>query len=446
VADPTPQSAAPAAPPDAETFLRSRAYVALLVFGAVIGVPVAAVAFFFLKAVSEAQHYLYATLPGELGYGTVPMWWPAPLLVVAGVLVSLTIRYLPGTAGHKPAEGFKTGPVRSIDLPGIVLAAFATLSLGVVLGPEAPLIAIGAGLGVLILHLVKKDAPAQASMVIGAAGSFAAISTLLGSPLPAAFLMMEVAGLGGPMLGVVLVPGLLAAGIGSLIFVGLDAWTGFGTFSLAVPNLPSVGSPTGAEFLWAIAIGLIASVLGLVIRQLALFLQPIVERRILLLTPVVGLAVAGLAIAFAEGSGRSASEVLFSGQDQLPSLLENSAGWTVGALVLLVVCKGLAYGLSLSSFRGGPIFPSMFIGAAGGIALSHLPGLTMIGGAAMGIGALTVAMLGLPLTAVLLVTVFLQADGLKVMPLVIVAVVVAYVVSVRLRPVSPAAAAAESSG
>jgi H+/Cl- antiporter ClcA len=446
VADPTPQSAAPAAPPDAETFLRSRAYVALLVFGAVIGVPVAAVAFFFLKAVSEAQHYLYATLPGELGYGTVPMWWPAPLLVVAGVLVSLTIRYLPGTAGHKPAEGFKTGPVRSIDLPGIVLAAFATLSLGVVLGPEAPLIAIGAGLGVLILHLVKKNAPAQAGMVIGAAGSFAAISTLLGSPLPAAFLMMEVAGLGGPMLGVVLVPGLLAAGIGSLIFVGLDAWTGFGTFSLAVPNLPSVGSPTGAEFLWAIAIGLIASVLGLVIRQLALFLQPIVERRILLLTPVVGLAVAGLAIAFAEGSGRSASEVLFSGQDQLPSLLENSAGWTVGALVLLVVCKGLAYGLSLSSFRGGPIFPSMFIGAAGGIALSHLPGLTMIGGAAMGIGALTVAMLGLPLTAVLLVTVFLQADGLKVMPLVIVAVVVAYVVSVRLRPVSPAAAAAESSG
>ena len=176
-------------------------------FGAAIGVPVAAVAFFFLKAVTEAQHYFFATLPGELGFDSVPMWWPAPLLVTAGVLVSLTIRYLPGTAGHKPAEGFKTGPVRPIDLPGIVLAAFATLSLGVVLGPEAPLIAIGAGLGVLILHLVKKDAPAQAGVVIGAAGSFAAISTLLGSPLPAAFLMMEVAGIGGPMLGVVLVPG-----------------------------------------------------------------------------------------------------------------------------------------------------------------------------------------------------------------------------------------------
>ena len=74
----------------------------------------------------------------------------------------------------------------------------------------------------------------------------------------------------------------------------------------------------------------------------------------------------------------------------------------------------------------------MFIGAAGGIALSHLPGLPMIAGAAMGIGALMVAMLGLPLTSVLVVSVFLQADGLSLMPLVIVAVVVSYIVSARL--------------
>ena len=86
-----------------------------------------------------------------------------------------------------------------------------------------------------------------------------------------------------------LVPGLLAAGIGSLIFIGLDNWTGFGTFSLAVPDIPPFGTPTVAEFLWAIAIGIVAA--ALVTRSSGgsrSRLQPIVERRKLLLTPLVG--------------------------------------------------------------------------------------------------------------------------------------------------------------
>jgi hypothetical protein len=303
-----------------------------------------------------------------------------------------------------------------------------------VLGPEAPLIAIGSGLGVLTVWLVKRDAPATAIAVIGAAGSFAAISTLLGSPIVGAFLLMEAAGIGGAILGVVLVPGLLAAGIGSLIFVGLDGWTGFGTLSLAIPQIPDAGSPRGAEFLWAIGIGVAAAIVGTAIRRLALAMQPIVERRIVLLTPVVGLIVGGLAIAFEEATGRSSSQVLFSGQNDLAPVIHNAAGWSLGALTLLIACKALAYGASLSSFRGGPIFPAMFIGAVGGIALSHAPGLPMIAGVGMGIGAMAVAMLGLPLTSVLLATVFLQADALDLMPLVIVAVVVAYVTSARLAP------------
>jgi H+/Cl- antiporter ClcA len=423
------------APPDAGEILRSRTYAVLLVFGAIVGVVVATVAYFFLKLVTEAQQYLFVTLPKDLGFHAAPVWWPAPLLALSGLLVALTISYLPGTGGHRPAEGLKvSGAAAARELPGIFIASLATLSLGVVLGPEAPLIAIGGGLGALAIHLFRRNAPAQAVMLMGAAGSFAAISTLLGSPIVAAFLLMEAAGLGGAIMGVVLVPGLLAAGVGALIFIGLDSWTGFGSFSLAVPDIPHFGTPTGGEFLWAIGIGLAAAVLGTAIRRSALLLQPLVERRMVLLTPVAGLAVAGLAIVFAEVSGRSASEVLFSGQSALPSLIQNAAGWTVGALVLLVVCKGLAYSVSLSSFRGGPVFPSMFIGAAGGIALSHLPGLPMIAGAAMGIGAMSAVLLGLPLTAVLLVTVFLQADAVGLTPLVIVAVTVAYVAAARLTP------------
>ena len=121
----------------------------------------------------------------------------------------------------------------------------------------------------------------------------------------------------------------------------------------------------------------------------------------MVLTPLFGLAVAGLAIAFAEGTGRSSNVVLFSGQSALPNLVLHAAGWTVGALVLLVVCKGVAYGISLSGFRGGPVFPAMFIGAAAGVAASHLPGMSLVPGVAMGIGAMTTVMLKLPLTSTL---------------------------------------------
>src|SRR6202050_5845283 len=103
-----------------------------------------------------------------------------------------------------------------------------------------------------------------------------------------------------------------------------------------------------------------------------------------LLTPVVGLAVAGLAIAFAAATGKGSSEVLFSGQSALGPFITHTASYSVGALLLLLACQGIAYGVSLSSFRGGPTFPAMFLGAAGGVALSHLPGLPLVDGVAMG--------------------------------------------------------------
>jgi hypothetical protein len=76
----------------------------------------------------------------------------------------------------------------------------------------------------------------------------------------------------------------------------------------------------------------------------------------------------------------------------------------------------------------------MFIGAAGGIAISHLPGLPLVAGVAMGIGAMSAVMLTLPLTSVLLATWLLGSNGLAVTPLAIVAVIVAFVASARITP------------
>jgi len=422
-------------PGEAASTIRSKAYLRLLLLAAAIGVPISAVAYFFLYVVSKLQHLVFTRLPSGLGFHGTPVWWPVPLLAIAGGLVAATIKYLPGRGGHSPADGFHAGGAPSpSDLPGVFLAALTTLVLGAVLGPEAPLIAIGGGLAVCVVRLSRRPVPARAEQVVAASGSFAAIATLLGSPLIGGVLLMEAIGLGGTAMELVLLPGLLAAGIGALIFTGLDAWTGLGTFSLRIPNVPHIGRPTISEFGWAIVIGLAAALLGSGIRRLALQIRPRVERRMLLLTPVVGVAVGGLAVAYAEGSGRPGSEVLFSGQSALPGLVQHAGTYSVGVLLLLMACKGLGYSLSLSSFRGGPVFPSMFLGAVGGVAMSHLPGLTMVAGTAMGIGALCAVMLQLPVTAVLLATLLFFADGLAVMPLVIVAVVVAYVSSSWLSP------------
>src|SRR3954452_7859052 len=317
--------------------LRSPAYVKLLVLAALIGVPVSAIAYGYLKLVAVLQQALFDDLPDALGYDSAPAWWPLPLLAVSGLLVALAIRELPGTGGHSPADGFKAGgalPPR--ELAGVFAASLGTLAFGVVLGPEAPLILIGSGLGVLAVHLAARDAPPRVATVIAAAGSFAAISTLFGSPLLGAFLLLEASGLGGPLLIAVLIPGLLAAGVGSLIFLGLDSITGYGTFSLTITGLPPFSHLTIAMFLWAIPFGIVAAVLSQVIRRLAVAVRPHVEPRMLVLMPVLGLVIGGLAVFFSQVADHSASNVLFSGQSQLPGLLAQASGWSTGALLLLI--------------------------------------------------------------------------------------------------------------
>ncbi len=189
-------------------------------------------------------------------------------------------------------------------------------------------------------------------------------------------------------------------------------------------------------FGWALGFGVAGALAGAGFRQLALGVRPHVERRVMLLTPIAGLLVGGLAVLFAEVTGESSSNVLFSGQFQLPELVSQSSSWSTGALLLLMMCKGLAYSISLGSFRGGPVFGAMFIGAAAGILGSHFPGLPLTPAVAMGIGATCCSMLRLPLTATLLATLLLGTNGVNVMPLVIVAVLVAYVLTARLTPVA----------
>ena len=428
-------SATGAAAIDPVAVIRSKPYLSALLLAAILGIPISAVAYGFLALVTTIQDFLFNDLPSDMFDGRAPPWWPVPWLVLCGLLTGSTIKYLPGNGGHSPAFGFHTGgaPIDK-ELPGIVLAALTTLSLGAVLGPEAPLIAIGGGLAALTVHLVRKDAPPLALTIMASAGSFAALSTLLGSPLIGAFLIMEAAGIGGATLSLVAMPGLLASGIGALVFIGIDNWTGLGTFSLALTSVPPAMNPTVATMAWALVMGVVCAMLGWLIRWTGLSLRPVVHLNRVLVTALLGLVIGLTASTYQLISGNSFTQVLFSGQDALPELVEHAADYSVGVLILLGVCKTFVYGLSLSAFRGGPVFPAMFIGAVLGTAVAGLPGMALAPAIAMGIGAMCAAMLRLPLTSTLLATLLLGADGVTVTPQVVVAVVVAFVVT-NLLPV-----------
>ena len=425
----------PTPPPDPAAILRSRNFVVLLVLAAAVGIIVSLLGWGFLELVHQIQVWVFTDLPSGLGLDPVPSWWAMPICTLAGLPVAFAIARLPGNGGHVPANGLQVGSTEPNMVPGIALAAIATLGLGLVLGPEAPLIAIGSGVAVATVKLAKRDAPPTLLVVLGAAGAFAAISVIFGSPIVGAVIIIEASGLGGATLPLILIPGLIAGGIGSLVFIGMAHWTGLSTsaYSLAPLQLPSFGTPTVGEIAWTIVIGVAAALMTYPIRTLGLRTAGFVPKREFVVIPIAGLAVALMAFLFAQITSQNANAVLFSGQDALGTLVKDAGTLSVGTVIYLVLFKSIAWAISLGSFRGGPTFPAMFIGAAGGIALSHLPGLPSSVAIPVGIGAMIVAFLRLPLSAIIIASVLCASAGPGASPLIIVGVVAAYLATLAIE-------------
>jgi hypothetical protein len=82
----------------------------------------------FLELLHLVQQWVYVDLPSGLGFGTVPWWWPLPVLAVAGVIVAFAVARPPGNGGHNPSEGLKTGPPTTpVELPGCSWPRFASI-------------------------------------------------------------------------------------------------------------------------------------------------------------------------------------------------------------------------------------------------------------------------------------------------------------------------------
>ncbi|SFB45725.1 H+/Cl-antiporter ClcA [Nocardioides alpinus] len=411
--------------------LHSPGYLRLLLTAGLLGLPLSLVAFAFLAVVHELEHVVWHDLPAALGHATPPPWWPVLTIGFAGLVVALAVLHLPGHGGHVPVAGLGAGATPPAALPGVVLAAAASLVGGAVVGPEAPLVAIGSGLALLAIRRTSSGADPTTATLLAAAGSAAAISAIFGSPLVAAVIFLEVLGLSRRALMLVVLPCLVSSGVGALLFTGLGRWTGFEIGALALPGL-APARLTAAEVAWALPLAVVVAVGTWVVCAVGRLTARLAEAHVMTTTVVAGVVAGTAAAAYALMTGRSPEEVALSGQATLFDLAEDPAAWSTAALVALVLCKAVAYAVCLGTFRGGPVFPAILLGAGVGVlAADLLPGLGLVAALAIGMGA-GMAVTGLPVTSVVLVALLLGDAAVDLVPVVILAVVVALVTEERL--------------
>jgi H+/Cl- antiporter ClcA len=409
-------------------------YGRLLVLAGAVGLVTALAAWSFLTLVPWIQDLVFEDLPGAIGFAEPPRWWPIPVLAAAGLITAWAIVRLPGAGGSVPAEGLGSGPpTRPIDLPGILLAGLATLGLGLVLGPSAPVIAIGAGGGLFVLNQVKKEAPELVHTVIAIAGSCASFSLVFRSALISTVIILEGAAVGGPMLTFLLLPALLAAGAGSVVYLGLGSLSGLSVDAYAVYplELSPMGGLTLVQVGWAVVLALITAAVACAVTQGGLRVHRLAVARPFIVTPLAGVAVAVLAILFGL-TDQPDDAVLFSGSSALVPLVDQAATLSVGTIVLLLLLKGIAWSISMGSFRGGAVFPAIFMGTVGGFLASHLPGLPDGAAIAVVMAASVTAILRLPLSSVVIAAGLTADTGPEALTLVVISVVVAHVAVERI--------------
>ena len=98
---------------DVLALLRERRYLVLLIIVAILAVPIAAAAYWFLYLVSDMQKWVFnpAYLPKALGFHGEPTWWPLPMLTLVRCprRVDHQVLARPGGGAHPPTGSMCTG-------------------------------------------------------------------------------------------------------------------------------------------------------------------------------------------------------------------------------------------------------------------------------------------------------------------------------------------------
>lgn len=421
-------STTPALHPDRS---QSRKYLGLIAIGAAIGAPAAVLAKLFLAVVHWAEDWLWTDLPDALGESSPPWYLILGLPVAGAAVVALARHFLPGDGGHSPLHGLGGPPTPWQYGPSVLLAAFGTLAFGAVLGPEAPLIALGSVVGMAAATWAKPGP--QGEQVLATAGSFSAVSALFGGPLVAGILLLEAGLAAGAALLPALLPGLVAAAVGYVLFVGLGDWGGLNETSLVVPNLPDYGTTSVPDLLMAIVVGVLTAVLMGAVKRFAHRLDDVAAQSTRNRYGVLmasGLAI-GLITLAAQALGADYDEVLFSGQSAIPQeLATNSAS----VLLVILVAKAIAYAICLGSgFRGGPVFPAVFLGVGLATFACIWFDTSITWAVAVGAAAGMTAGTGLVFSGLVLSLLLVGVNGQDALPAAVLAVTAAWLTNAALE-------------
>ncbi len=335
---------------------RARTMLLLAPPALIIGVASSLILIVIMKVAAVLQSVLWTSLPSTVGLNASSPTWVILILTLTGIAVGLVIRYSPGHAGPDPAtEPLIGAPVDTAALPGLIIALIIGLAGGVSLGPEHPVMAVNIALAVAVGSRILPRVNALDWTILASAGT---IGALFGTPVAAALIFSQA--LSGnadiPLWDRLFAP-LLSAAAGALT----TSLFFHPHFSLPIAHYSQMQL---ADIFSGAIVAAIAIALGMV----AVWCLPRLHRLMHRLKhPVLILGMGGLIMGILGAVGGNIT--LFKGLDEMQQMAFSQV-FTVSDYLLFALIKLAALVVAAAcGFRGGRIFPAVFVGVALGLML-----------------------------------------------------------------------------
>lgn len=340
---------------------RARTMLLLSLPAVAIGIASSLILIVVMKIASVLQNLLWQRLPGTLGIAQDSPLWIIGVLTLTGIAVGLVIRFSQGHAGPDPAcEPLIGASVPPSALPGLIVALILGLAGGVSLGPEHPIMTVNIALAVAIGARLLPRVNRMEWTILASAGT---IGALFGTPVAATLIFSQT--LNGssevPLWDRLFAP-LMAAAAGALT-TGLFFHP---HFSLPIAHY---GQMEMTDILSGAIVAAIAIAAGMVAVWCLPRLHAMMHQ---MKNPVFVLGIGGLILGILGVIGGPVS--LFKGLDEMQQMVANQAFSTSDYFLLAVIKLAALVVAAASGFRGGRIFPAVFVGVALGLMLhEHVP-------------------------------------------------------------------------